>query len=75
MHRRSFLIAAAAAFAAILGASAGAQADDPMKVSASFSILGDHLRVGLALPNVATIQALTAPRQDFQSPSRTYGSL
>src|SRR5512147_1305481 len=44
MHRRSFLIAAAAAFSAMLGASAGAQAADPMKVSASFSILGDMVR-------------------------------
>ena len=43
MHRRSFLIAAAA-LAAMLGASAGAQAADPMKVSASFSILGDMVR-------------------------------
>jgi zinc/manganese transport system substrate-binding protein len=43
MHRRSFLIAAAA-FAAILGAPAGAQAADPMKVSASFSILGDMVK-------------------------------
>ncbi|HSB58909.1 MAG TPA: zinc ABC transporter substrate-binding protein, partial [Methyloceanibacter sp.] len=43
MHRRSFLITAAA-LAAILGASAGAQAANPMKVSASFSILGDMVR-------------------------------
>jgi zinc/manganese transport system substrate-binding protein len=43
MHRRSFLFAAAA-FAALLGASAGAQAADPMKVSASFSILGDMVK-------------------------------
>jgi len=43
MNRRSFFVAAAA-FAAMLGASAGAQAADPMKVSASFSILGDMVK-------------------------------
>ena len=43
MHRRSFLIAAAA-LAAMLGATAGAQAAEPMKVSASFSILGNMVR-------------------------------
>src|SRR5262245_32338532 len=42
MQRRSFLIAAAA-LAAIFGASAGAHAE-PMKVSASFSILGDMVK-------------------------------
>ena len=43
MHRRLLLIAAAA-LTATLGASAGAQAADPMKVSASFSILGDMVK-------------------------------
>ena len=43
MHRRSFLIAAAT-LAAMLGATAGTQAAEPMKVSASFSILGDMVR-------------------------------
>jgi zinc/manganese transport system substrate-binding protein len=43
MHRRSFLFAAAV-LAAMLGASAGAQAADPTKVSASFSILGDIVK-------------------------------
>ena len=43
MNRRSFFVAAAV-FAAMLGASAGAQAADPMKVSASFSILGDMVK-------------------------------
>jgi zinc/manganese transport system substrate-binding protein len=42
MNRRSFFIAAAA-LAALLGSSAGAQAE-PMKVSASFSILGDMVK-------------------------------
>jgi len=55
MHRRSFLIAAAA-FAAMLGAWAGAQAAEPMKVSASFSILGDMVRhVGGDRVDVATL--------------------
>ena len=43
MHRRSFLIAAAA-LAAMLSPWAGAQAAEPMKVSASFSILGDMVK-------------------------------
>jgi zinc/manganese transport system substrate-binding protein len=42
MNRRQFFVAASA-FAAMLGASAEAQAD-PMKVSASFSILGDMVK-------------------------------
>jgi len=42
MNRRSFFIAAAA-LAAMLGSSAAAQAE-PMKVSASFSILGDMVK-------------------------------
>ena len=42
MSRRSFFIAAAA-LAAMLGSSAAAQAE-PMKVSASFSILGDMVK-------------------------------
>src|SRR6476469_1547811 len=42
MNRRWFFVAAA--FAAMLGASAGAQAADPMKVSASFSIVGDMVK-------------------------------
>ena len=40
MNRRLFFIAAAA-FAAMLGVSARVQAAEPMKVSASFTILGD----------------------------------
>jgi len=43
MNRRQ-LFAAAAAFAAMLGSAAGAQAAAPMKVSASFSILGDMVK-------------------------------
>ena len=42
MNRRLFLVAAAA-FAAMLGGSAGAQVE-PIKVSASFSILGDMVK-------------------------------
>jgi zinc/manganese transport system substrate-binding protein len=42
MNRRLFFVAAAA-FATLLGASAGAHAE-PMKVSASFSILGDMVK-------------------------------
>ena len=43
MNRRSFFVAATA-FAAMLGASAGVHAADPMKVSASFSVLGDMVK-------------------------------
>ena len=43
MNRRLFFIAAAA-FAAMLGVSAKVQAAEPMKVSASFSILGDMVK-------------------------------
>jgi zinc/manganese transport system substrate-binding protein len=43
MNRRQ-LFAAAAAFAAMLGSAAGAQAAAPMKVSASFSIIGDMVK-------------------------------
>jgi len=43
MNRRLFFIAAAA-FAAMLGVSARVQAAEPMKVSASFSILGDMVK-------------------------------
>jgi len=43
MNRRLFFIAATV-LAAMLGASATAQAADPMKVSASFSILGDMVK-------------------------------
>jgi zinc/manganese transport system substrate-binding protein len=43
MNRRLFFIAAAA-FAAMLGVSAKVQAAEPMKVSASFSILGDMVQ-------------------------------
>jgi zinc/manganese transport system substrate-binding protein len=43
MHRRSFLIAAVA-FVAMLSPWTGAQAAEPMKVSASFSILGDMVK-------------------------------
>ena len=42
MNRRLFIVAAAA-FAAMLGSAAGGQAN-PMKVSASFSILGDMVK-------------------------------
>ena len=44
MHRRSFLITATAAFAAMLGACASAQAADARKVSAAFSSLGDMVK-------------------------------
>jgi len=43
MNRRLFFIAATV-LAAMLGASATAQAADPMKVSASFSVLGDMVK-------------------------------
>jgi len=43
MHRRSFLIAAVA-LVAMLSPWTGAQAAEPMKVSASFSILGDMVK-------------------------------
>src|SRR5215831_11225065 len=43
MSRRIFLVAAAV-FAAMLGASGGVRAAEPMKVAASFSILGDMLK-------------------------------
>ena len=43
MNRRLFFVAAAA-FAAMLGVSARVQAAEPMKVSASFSILGDMVK-------------------------------
>ncbi len=43
MNRRQLFVAAAA-FAAMLGAAAGAEAAAPMKVSASFSILGDMVK-------------------------------
>ncbi|MGB6440091.1 MAG: zinc ABC transporter substrate-binding protein, partial [Methyloceanibacter sp.] len=43
MTRRLFFVAAAV-FAAMLCGSAGAQAAEPMKVSASFSILGDMVK-------------------------------
>src|SRR6187200_3454435 len=43
MNRRQFFVAAAA-FAAMLGLSARVQAAEPMKVSASFSILGDMVK-------------------------------
>src|SRR6476469_4017919 len=43
MNRRLFRVSAAV-FAAMLGGSAGAQAAEPMKVSASFSILGDMVK-------------------------------
>ena len=43
MNRRLFFIAAAA-FVAMLGVNAKVQAAEPMKVSASFSILGDMVK-------------------------------
>src|SRR4029078_3403859 len=43
MNRRLLFIAAAA-FAAMLGVSVKVQAAEPMKVSASFSILGDMVK-------------------------------
>jgi zinc/manganese transport system substrate-binding protein len=43
MNRRLFFFAAAA-FAALLGVGPGVQAAEPMKVSASFSILGDMVK-------------------------------
>src|SRR5262249_27068094 len=43
MNRRQFFVSAAA-FAARLGVSAEVRAAEPMKVSASFSILGDMVK-------------------------------
>ena len=60
MHRRSFLFAAAA-LAAMLGASAGAQAAEPIKVSASFSILGDMVKEVSVIIRRSVAAAARAP--------------